>query len=260
MQLGLGQFTIPFPCGRVQLSPKQQPKGGAAEAALFFSLRGMPTAQSTAQLTRKACANNVVEGQTRWLAGFAVHPDVIAVSASTSLNKKAAYSNWGTSISVCAPSNNAPPGTWLPETGYISTPPEVTQYLPGLGVFTADRVGDRGYDWGDYTDTFGGTSSATPVVAGVAGLILSANPRLTAREVRGILEQTAEKIVDLDPDPQLGNRRGNYDPNNGRSDWFGYGKVNAFKAVQAAVRKGGGSKYRRCGVQRYFWTLGTEVY
>jgi hypothetical protein len=64
---------------------------------------------------------------------------------------------------------------------------------------------------------------------------------LTAREVRGILAQTADKIVDPDPDPQLGNRMGNYDPNNGRSDWLGYGKVNALKAVQAAVRKGGGN-------------------
>ncbi|MFQ6120755.1 MAG: S8 family serine peptidase, partial [Methanosarcinales archaeon] len=36
--------------------------------------------------------------------GFAVHPDVIAVSACTSLNKKAAYSNWGKEISVTAPS------------------------------------------------------------------------------------------------------------------------------------------------------------
>ncbi|MEG4121515.1 S8 family serine peptidase [Microcoleus sp. N9_B4] len=216
-----------------------QGRGGRGCVILFAA--GNANRPVNGTVNEKGWPNNVLGGQTRWLAGFAVHPDVIAVSASTSLNKKAAYSNWGTSISVCAPSNNAPPGTWLPETGFIGTPPEVTQYLPGLGVFTADRVGDRGYDWGDYTDTFGGTSSATPVVAGVAGLILSANPRLTAREVRGILEQTAEKIVDPDPDPQLGNRMGNYDPNNGRSDWFGYGKVNAFKAVQAAVRKGGGN-------------------
>ncbi len=185
--------------------------------------------------------NNILSGQTQWLSGFAVHPDVIAVSASTSLNKKAAYSNWGNSISVCAPSNNAPPGFWLPETGPIPTSPEVTQDLPGLGVFTADRTGVAGYGTGDYTDSFGGTSSATPVVAGVAGLILSANPRLTAREVRGILEETADRIVDPDPDPQLGNRMGNYDTNSRRSDWFGYGKVNALKAVQAAVRKGGGN-------------------
>ncbi|MEZ2237028.1 S8 family serine peptidase [Microcoleus sp.] len=192
-------------------------------------------------INEKGWPDDIIKGQTRWLSGFAVHPDVIAVAASTSLNKKAAYSNWGGSISVSAPSNNAPPGTWMQQTGYISTPPEVTQDLPGLGIFTTDRIGTEGYDPGDYTDSFGGTSSATPLVAGVAALVLSANPRLTAREVRGILEQTADKIVDGDPDPQLGTRMGTYDTQNQRSDWFGYGKVNAFQAVQAAVRKGGGN-------------------
>ncbi|TAE49226.1 MAG: peptidase S8 [Oscillatoriales cyanobacterium] len=216
-----------------------QGRGGRGCVILFAA--GNANRPVNGTVDEKGWPNNVVGGKTNWLAGFAVHPDVIAVSASTSLNKKAAYSNWGTSISVCAPSNNAPPGTWLPETGFIATAPEVSEYLPGLGVFTADRVGVAGYDSGDYTDSFGGTSSATPVVAGVAGLVLSANPRLTAREVRGILEQTADKIVDVDADPQLGNRMGNYDPNTRRSDWFGCGKVNALKAVQAAVRKAGGN-------------------
>lgn len=177
--------------------------------------------------------NNVISGRTQWLSGFATHPDVIAVSASTSLNKKAAYSNWGKSISVCAPSNNAPPGIWLPETGYIATAPQITQSLNGLGVFTTDRVGAAGYDQSDFTGYFGGTSSACPVVAGVAALVLSANPDLTAKQVKQILEQTADKIVDSDPDPQLGIKLGTYDAN-GHSQWFGYGKVNAGKAVAYA--------------------------
>ncbi len=180
--------------------------------------------------------NNILRGPTTWLTGFAVHPDVIAVSACTSLNKKAAYSNWGTNISVCAPSNNAPPGMWLQETGFISTPPEVTSYLPGQAVFTADQLGEAGYDASNFTGDFGGTSSACPTVAGVAALVLSVNPDLTAAEVRQILQQTADKIVDPDPDPQFGFRKGTYEAN-GHSQWFGYGKVNAFKAVQAAQRQ-----------------------
>ncbi|MEG3879750.1 S8 family serine peptidase [Microcoleus sp. herbarium7] len=216
-----------------------QGRGGRGCVILFAA--GNANRPVNGKIDEQGWPNNVVGGKTQWLSGFAVHPDAIAVSASTSLNKKAAYSNWGSSISVCAPSNNAPPGFWLQATGYLSTPPEVTEYLPGLGVFTADRSWVSGYDAGDYTDSFGGTSSATPVVAGVAALILSANPRLTAREVRKIIEETADKIVDPDPDPQLGNRLGNYDPNSRRCDWFGYGKVNALKAVQAAVRKGGGN-------------------
>ncbi len=179
--------------------------------------------------------NNTLRGPTQWIAGFAAHPDVIAVSASTSLGKKAAYSNWGTHISVCAPSNNAPPSIWLPQVNSIPTAPAIRSTLRGAGVFTTDQLGAAGYNLaGDYTGEFGGTSSACPIVAGVAALVLSANPNLTAREVRQILEQTADKIIDNDPDPQLGLRYGTYE-NGGHSQWFGYGKVNAYKAVKAAA-------------------------
>ncbi|MEG4015464.1 MULTISPECIES: S8 family serine peptidase [unclassified Microcoleus] len=238
---GPGAVYYPLSLRQSAVITKAATQGRGGRGCVILFAAGNANRPVNGTVDEKDWPNNILGDRTNWLAGFAVHPDVIAVSASTSLNKKAAYSNWGNSISVCAPSNNAPPGTWLPETGFIATAPEVTQYLPGLGVFTADRVGVAGYDPGDYTNTFGGTSSATPVVAGVAALVLSANPRLTAREVRGILEQTADKIVDSQPDPQLGNRMGNYDPNSRRSDWFGYGKVNALKAVQAAVRKGGGN-------------------
>ncbi|MBD1926158.1 S8 family serine peptidase [Trichocoleus sp. FACHB-90] len=176
--------------------------------------------------------NNLLKGPTQWLGGFTVHPDVITVSACTSLSKKSAYSNWG-NVTISAPSNNAPPGMWFEQTGYISTAPEVRTALPGLGVLTADRLDAAGYSSNNFTNDFGGTSSACPVVAGVAALVLSANPDLTAQEVRRILQRTADKIVDPDPDPQLAFRLGTYDVN-GYSQWFGYGKVNAFKAVQAA--------------------------
>ncbi len=44
---------------------------------------------------------------------------------------------------------------------------------------------------GGYTETFGGTSAASPVVAGVAGWILSVRPDLTASEVRSLFVDTA---------------------------------------------------------------------
>ncbi|MDX2229208.1 MAG: S8 family serine peptidase [Leptolyngbyaceae cyanobacterium bins.349] len=187
-------------------------------------------------INERGWIDNVIQGPTQWLNGFAVHPDVIAVSASTSLNRKAAYSNWGREISVCAPSNNAPPGMGLQQVGYVYTPPEVRTGLEGLGIVTSDRVGAAGYSTTDVASDFGGTSSACPLVAGVAALVLSANPELTAAEVRQILQQTTDKIVDPNPDPQFGFRKGSYE-NGGRSDWFGFGKVNAFKAVQAAQQR-----------------------
>ncbi|GAC44172.1 S8 family serine peptidase, partial [Paenibacillus popilliae] len=89
-----------------------------------------------------------------------------------------------------------------------------------------------------YTGNFGGTSSATPLVAGVAALMLSANPDLRAAEVKTILQLTADKIQDTLPDHN-GNNRGTYDQK-GHSEWFGYGKVNAAKAVKEATKRSEG--------------------
>ena len=158
--------------------------------------------------------------------GLAAHPNVIAVAASTSLNKHSAYSNWGAEISVCAPSNNF-------------HPLNPQQFVPGRGIWTTDNeaFGDGFTAHSRYTGQFGGTSSATPLTAGVAALVLSANPKLSAADVKGILQATADKIVDTDPDIVLGTNRGKYD-SKGRCDWFGFGKVNAAKAVAEAKKRG----------------------
>ncbi len=211
-------------------------QGRNGKGCVIVFAAGNANRPTSGTVNERGWPNNALSGATQWLGGFVVHPDVITVSACTSLNKKSAYSNWGPDVSVCAPSNNAPPGIGLPETGYVATPPEVTVPTPGLGIVTTDRRGQDGYDASDFTLDFGGTSSATPLVAGVAALVLSANPDLTAAEVRQILQQTADKIVDTEPDPQFGFRRGSYEAN-GHSAWFGYGKVNAFKAVQMANQR-----------------------
>ncbi|MEM1254130.1 MAG: S8 family serine peptidase [Cyanobacteria bacterium P01_H01_bin.21] len=179
---------------------------------------------------------NALRGVTQWLGGFAMHPDVITVSASTSLSRKAVYSNWGKHVSVAAPSNNGAPSMALPNVGQVETGPIVKGSFEGLGMTTADRTGGTGYSRTDYTSSFGGTSSACPVVAGVVGLMLSANPDLEASEVKQILQDTADKIEDSSPDPQLGLAYGRYD-NRGHSLWFGYGKVNAYKAVKASQER-----------------------
>jgi len=179
---------------------------------------------------------NAVRGVQEWLSGYALHPDVITVSACTSLNQKSAYSSWGNAVAVTAPSNNAHPEVTLPRTGTIKTGPEIRSSFRGRGMVTSDRGGAAGYDRSAYTRTFGGTSASCPVAAGVAALVLSANPTLTAREVKQILQQTADKITDTTPDPQLGLRYGTYD-NKGHSRWFGYGRVNAYKAVLAAKQR-----------------------
>ncbi len=157
----------------------------------------------------------------RIVNGFAAHPDTVTVSAITSLNKKALYSNWGREVSVAAPSNNFDPTTY--------------ERLPGRGITTTDNEahGDDFTPGKRYTHSFGGTSSATPLVSGICALVKSVNPALTAPEIKEILQTTADKVADPSTDPLYGHAKGTYQ--NGHSEWFGYGKINGLKAVQEAA-------------------------
>lgn len=97
-------------------------------------------------------------------------------------------------------------------------------------IVTLDRMGNLGYNKGttnsgdlsntNYTKFFGGTSAACPQIAGVAALILSANPNLTLSQIRTILQSTTKKLPAM----------------NG-ANWnttYGYGLVDAYAAVQVA--------------------------
>lgn len=170
-------------------------------------------------------SHGIVKQARAILNGNCAHPEVMAISASTSQNKKAAYSNWGKEISVSAPSSN-----WHPLDPF--------KRMPGRGIWTCDNenfgLGFTGNS--RYTGIFGGTSSATPLVAGVAALVLSVNKDLTAREVRNIIESSCDKIVDESIDEVLEHNKGTYSGRGktSHSEWFGHGKVNAAKAVALA--------------------------
>lgn len=104
--------------------------------------------------------------------------------------------------------------------------PEVDLAAPGVHNFTTDIIGQDGANPGgavdaDYVNNFNGTSSSTPIVAGVAGLVLSVNPNLTEAQVRRLLTQTADKV-------------GQVVYTNGRNNQMGQGRVNALRAIQAA--------------------------
>jgi subtilisin family serine protease len=143
--------------------------------------------------------------------GLARHPQVIAVSASTSMDEFADYSNFGEEIWVCAPSGGL--GGWS-----VTTSDVRGSYTDAEGVERAS-----GYADGDYNPYFTGTSSACPLVAGVCALLLSANSDLTAEQVRQVIRETARRI---------GEESG-YE--NGHSTKFGYGCIDAESAVRAAL-------------------------
>lgn len=146
---------------------------------------------------------------------YAAHPDVIAVGASTSQDTYASYSNRGREVAVVAPSN----GDW-PILAARASWDEGISWETGVYKYYRD-----GQDRGPLYKHFGGTSSSTPLVAGVCALILTANPDLTAREVKEILQSTADKI----------GAPSEY--NGGHSPKYGYGRVNADRAVAEALRR-----------------------
>ena len=86
----------------------------------------------------------------------------------------------------------------------------------------------------NYTDVFGGTSSATPLAAGIAALCLSVNADLTWVELRDILRSTAVRI-----DLANTNATGQWIDTTGDgvvnfSQWYGWGRLDADAAVAKA--------------------------
>ncbi|MBE9044687.1 S8 family serine peptidase [Pleurocapsales cyanobacterium LEGE 10410] len=127
------------------------------------------------------------------LSSFAdIYDNVIAVGAIEADGSRAPYSNYGQGITLVGPTD-----------------------VPSTGAFPDQRFGYHAH----YDDNlFNGTSAATPNVAGVASLVWSANPNLSAAGVRYILSETAF---------DLGNQ--GYDLE------YGHGLVNADAAVRRAI-------------------------
>jgi subtilisin family serine protease len=118
--------------------------------------------------------------------------DVIAVGALTIFDEATSFSNHGRAVDVTSP----------------------------VGTLTTDISGADGSDPGDYTNSFGGTSSACPLVAGVAGLLLSAKPDVSARDVERAIIETTRAAPFAQPGPD------------GHDPLYGYGIVSAPKAMR----------------------------
>lgn len=130
-------------------------------------------------------------------------PEAIAVGAATHFDRRSDYGQWQASEIdfVCHSDGGV------------------------LGITTTDLTGIVGYHGSDYTGSFGGTSSATPLCAGIAGLMLSHDPTLTAPEVRSLLQASTRKI-------------GSLPYSDGRNALYGYGAVSAELALQSIVPGG----------------------
>ncbi len=145
--------------------------------------------------------------------GYAAYEYVLAVGSVNDVGIRCYYSDYG------------------PELDFVS-PSRGNRYRDGAmttGIVTTDRSGAPGYVSGDYHTSFGGTSAASPGVAGVAALILSVRPDLGWKQVVEILKQTAVKVDETG---------GGWTPE-GFSQYYGWGRVDAAAAVAAAVEFSG---------------------
>lgn len=156
---------------------------------------------------------------------LATLPYVIGVGATRADDVVSPLSSFGEQIDVLAPSNildqDMPGVTTTDVTDGVY--PGANGYNLGTGL---DIFDNPDFSNPNYTRNFGGTSAACPIATGVAALIVSANPDLTATQVRVIMEQTCDKVDIINAD---------YHGITERSLKYGYGRLNAGEAVQAAV-------------------------
>ncbi|WP_159453180.1 DUF4214 domain-containing protein [Aquimixticola soesokkakensis] len=134
--------------------------------------------------------------------------EAMVVAATDNWGDVAYYSNWGANVFISAPA-------------------------PSVTTTTGQS----------YTEQFGGTSAATPVVSGIAALMLEANETLGWRDVQDIIALTAQATGSYFGEDPV------YDEvaawmSNGASTWngggmsysvsYGYGLIDALAAVRTA--------------------------
>ena len=109
--------------------------------------------------------------------------NVVAVSATDSVDNRAWFSNYGDWVDISA---------------------------PGVSIWTTIKGGGYGSP--------NGTSFSSPLSAGLAALIMSANPSLTNTQVVEIINQNTDDIGTPGFDP-----------------YFGFGRINVYKSLVAAT-------------------------
>ena len=136
-----------------------------------------------------AAAGNDTSNIPRYPAAF---NHVIGVGATDRNDKITYYSNFGTNVTVMAPGGDG-------------------RAFQGNKIYSTFGFGDNAYGY------YQGTSMASPLVCGLAGLVLSANPKLSPNQVKSYIEQGCVNIDALNPN-LIGQ--------------LGYGRINAYNTLK----------------------------
>lgn len=156
---------------------------GARVANISYMVSDVASVQNAAQYMRnKGGVVFASAGNTSMAAPGTATASIITVAATDSADQRPSWSAYGPIVDVAA---------------------------PGVGIMTTVAGGGYG--------AVNGTSFSSPLTAGVAALMLSANPSLTPAQVDSILVSTADDLGAA-----------------GRDDYYGAGRINAARAVAAA--------------------------
>ncbi len=175
-----------------------------------LSLGGAGYSQSSQDLYRSVRARGIIviaaagNENTDEPMYPASYDGVVSVAATDFTGARAPYSNTGLNIDVAAPG------------GLMSVDRNSDGHSDGIlstGVQETETSREKSYVF------YQGTSMAAPHVAGVAALMKSVHPNLTPDEFDSLLISGA--ITDDRGDP-------------GRDNDFGYGAIDAYRAVEAA--------------------------
>jgi subtilisin-like proprotein convertase family protein len=150
--------------------------------------------------------------------GYANDIHTIAVAALTQTGAQSYYGEPGANLVISAPSNGGTdPG--ITTVDLTDSKNEAGYNYTGLAGNLTDRA---------YTNDFGGTSSATPLAAGVVALLLESRPTLGWRDVQEVLMKSATKVSPTDADwvTNAGGFAFNHK--------FGAGLINAAAAISLA--------------------------
>lgn len=166
-------------------------------------------------------------------------PYLMVVGGFNADGKRASYASAGANLWVSAPA-----GQYGRRAPALLTTDQFGR-TKGYGAVRDDRLASRTEvnPDGDYTSGFNGTSSAAANVSGVVAVLLAAAPELTWRDVRHVLATTARRI-----DPSAERVTGSFGGVDrvvqerwivngagfGYHNWYGFGAVDAARALAAA--------------------------
>jgi len=144
------------------------------------TLKALVAQINAAGIVMVAAAGNDGDQQLHYPAAY---PEVISVGATDQNDEKASFSNYGNTIDVMA---------------------------PGVGIYSTLPEGNNTY--GNYN----GTSMATPLVSGLAALVVSHFPGISSSQLRSKIEDGCEDISAQNP---------------GMSGMLGAGRINAYRTI-----------------------------